>query len=182
MWESVDPDLARRRAELERVRVPEHDVGVGALGELCEEVHVGKWLARAPRVAVVGTRQYTPLGERVTRRVVAALAEVGAVVVSGLARGIDTVAPAAALAEGLPTAAVLGTGVDVPYPPQNTWLHGRIAESGCVAAEPPPGTGATPGAFPRRNRIVAALAEADWACVPPSLPSTSSPPSHCLSH
>lgn len=116
-------------------------------------------MTRAPRVAVVGTRQYTPLGERTTRRLVAALRDAGAVVVSGLARGIDTVAHSAALAEGLPTVAVLGTGVDVPYPAGNVALHGRIAAEGCVAAEAPPGSTATRGAFPRRNRIVAALAD-----------------------
>lgn len=116
-------------------------------------------LARAPRVAVVGTRQYTPLGERMTRRLVAALADAGALVVSGMARGIDTVAHAAALAAPAPTAAVLGTGVDVPYPPQNATLYARIAAAGCLVAEPAPGTSATRGAFPRRNRIVAALAD-----------------------
>lgn len=116
-------------------------------------------LAGAPRVAIVGTRQYTPLGERITRRLVAALADAGALVVSGMARGIDTVAHAAALAAPLPTTAVLGTGVDVPYPPQNAALYARIAAAGCVIAEPAPGTAATRGAFPRRNRIVAALAD-----------------------
>jgi DNA processing protein len=116
-------------------------------------------MARAPRVAVVGTRQYTPLGERTTRRLVGALREAGAVIVSGLARGIDTVAHAAALAEGLPTVAVLGTGADVPYPAGNAALHARIAAAGCVAAEAAPGATATRGAFPRRNRIVAALAD-----------------------
>lgn len=116
-------------------------------------------LAHTPRVAVVGTRQYTALGERSTRRLVAALADHGTVVVSGLARGIDTIAHAAALAAGLPTVAVLGTGVDVPYPAQNTALYNRIAAEGCVVSEAPPGATATPGAFPRRNRIVAALAE-----------------------
>ena len=116
-------------------------------------------LARAPRVAVVGTRQYTPAGERMTRRLVAALAGAGAVVVSGMARGIDTVAHSAALAAALPTVAVLGTGVDVPYPPQNAALYQRIATDGCVIAESAPGTTATPGAFPRRNRIVAGLAD-----------------------
>lgn len=119
----------------------------------------GAVLARAPRVAVVGTRQYTPLGERMTRRLVATLADTGALVVSGLACGIDTVAHAAALATPLPTAAVLGTGVDVPYPSQNARLYERVAAAGCIVAEPAPGTTATKGAFPRRNRIVAALVD-----------------------
>jgi DNA protecting protein DprA len=132
--------------------LPDPPVTLYALGDATH-------MSRGPRVAVVGTRQYTPLGERTTRRVVAALRDANAVVVSGLARGIDTVAHAAALAEGLPTVAVLGTGVDVPYPAGNAALHARIASEGCVAAEAPPGATATRGAFPRRNRIVAALAD-----------------------
>jgi DNA processing protein len=116
-------------------------------------------LRHVPRVAVVGTRGSTALGERTTMRVVEAIAACGAAVVSGLALGIDAVAHAAALAVGAPTVAVLGTGVDVPYPRQNARLYHRIAGDGAVAAELPPGTGAVPGAFPRRNRIVAALAD-----------------------
>ncbi len=116
-------------------------------------------LAHAPRVAVVGTRANTSLGERTTRRLVDALADCGAAVVSGLARGIDTVAHVAALAARAPCVAVLGTGVDVPYPRENAALYGRLVATGAVVAESPPGTAATPGAFPRRNRIVAALAD-----------------------
>lgn len=117
-------------------------------------------LRRARRVAVVGTRANSSLGERATRRIVGALAELGVCVVSGLARGIDTVAHHAAIAAGLPTVAVLGTGVNVPYPVENTRLHALIADgAGAVVAEPAPGTPASRGAFPRRNRIVAALAE-----------------------
>jgi DNA processing protein len=116
-------------------------------------------LARTPIVAVIGTRGNTAQGERTTRRLVAALAGVGACVVSGMARGIDTVAHAAALATGAPTAAVLGTGVDVVYPRQNRRLYERLVAEGVVAAELAPGTAACPGAFPRRNRIVAALAD-----------------------
>jgi DNA processing protein len=116
-------------------------------------------LAARPVVAVVGTRASTAQGDRTTRRLVTVLAECGACVVSGMARGIDTAAHAAALSAGTPTAAVLGTGVDVPYPRQNARLYHRIASDGAVAAELPPGTGPVPGAFPRRNRVVAALAD-----------------------
>jgi DNA processing protein len=116
-------------------------------------------LAHVPRVAVVGTRACTALGERSTRRLVGALAECGASVVSGMARGIDTFAHAAALTAGAPTVAVLGTGIDVPYPRQNAALYERIVASGAVVAELPPGTQVAPGVFPRRNRVVAALAD-----------------------
>lgn len=111
-------------------------------------------------VAVVGTREATAYGERVARHLAGALAAAGAVVVSGMARGIDAAAHRAALASGGTTVAVLGTGVDVPYPRVHTTLHAGIGETGAVISELRCGTRATPGAFPRRNRIIAALAEA----------------------
>ena len=116
-------------------------------------------LAVAPRVAMVGTREHTAAGAQTARRLVAALAESGACVVSGMARGIDGIVHDAALRAGLATVAVLGTGVDVPYPAQHRALYARIVAAGAVVSERPPGATAIPGAFPRRNRIVAALAE-----------------------
>jgi DNA processing protein len=79
-------------------------------------------------------------------------------VVSGMARGIDAAAHRTALEEGGNTVAVLGTGVDVPYPVGHRLLHRAIAEHGIVVSENPPGARAGPGSFPRRNRIIAALA------------------------
>ena len=79
-------------------------------------------------------------------------------IVSGMARGIDAAAHRTALEEGGNTVAVLGTGVDVPYPVGHRLLHRAIAEKGLVLSEYPPGTKAGPGVFPRRNRIIAALA------------------------
>lgn len=114
---------------------------------------------RAPIVAVVGTRDATPYGERVTRELCARLARAGACIVSGLARGIDAVAHRAALAERGRTVAVLGTGVDVPYPSGHRELHARIGEQGLLISEFPPGQRAIRGCFPRRNRILAALAK-----------------------
>lgn len=111
-----------------------------------------------PVITVVGTRDATPYGERVAREVCSRLARAGACIVSGLARGIDAVAHRAALAEGGMTAAVLGTGVDVPYPVGHRELHGLIAQHGLLISEFPPGQQATRGSFPRRNRILAALA------------------------
>ena len=78
--------------------------------------------------------------------------------VSGLARGIDAVAHRAALSEGGPTVAVLGTGIDVPYPVGHRELHRTIADVGLVLSENAPGQRAHKGCFPRRNRILAALA------------------------
>jgi DNA processing protein len=115
-------------------------------------------VAVTPVVAIVGTRDTTPYGDRVAREVTRALARAGACVVSGLARGIDATAHRTTLDEGGATIAVLGTGVDVPYPVGHRALHGLIAERGLLLSEFPPGASATRGCFPRRNRIIAALA------------------------
>ena len=114
-------------------------------------------LAR-PTVAIVGTRRATPYGERVTHALSGALAAAGVCVVSGMARGIDAAAHRAALERGGLTAAVLGTGVDVAYPVAHRSLHTTIAQRGVVISEFPCGSRAGPASFPRRNRIIAALA------------------------
>ena len=111
-----------------------------------------------PVVAIVGTRKATPYGERVTREIAGALARAGACIVSGMARGIDGYAHEAALDVGGRTVAVLGTGVDVAYPAAHRPLHRRIRERGLLLSEEAPGAHAGPGSFPRRNRLIAALA------------------------
>jgi len=111
-----------------------------------------------PAVAIVGTRRSTLYGERVTQTLAGALAAAGACVVSGMARGIDAAAHRSALARGGFTAAVLGTGVDVAYPIAHRALHASIAERGVLISEFPCGSRAGPASFPRRNRIIAALA------------------------
>jgi DNA processing protein len=117
-------------------------------------------LAVAPNrmVAIVGTREATPYGLRVTTALAEAFAAAGIGVVSGLARGIDSAAHRAALNAGGKTIAVMGTGVDVPYPAGHRALHAEIAAKGLVVSENEPGTPAGPGCFPRRNRIIAGLA------------------------
>lgn len=110
-------------------------------------------------VAIVGTRNASEYGVRVAQALGRAFAEAGAVVVSGLARGIDSAAHRGALEGGGRTVAVLGTGPDVPYPAGNRWLHNQIATSGLVISENPPGRQAYKGCFPRRNRLIAALAK-----------------------
>jgi DNA processing protein len=115
-------------------------------------------LAASPMVAMVGTRTATPYGERVARELAGALARAGACVVSGMARGIDATCHRAALAEAGDTIAVLGTGVDVPYPVGHRALQRTVAKRGLLVSEFPPGSRATIGCFPRRNRIIAALA------------------------
>jgi DNA processing protein len=111
-----------------------------------------------PRVAIVGTRASTAYGERIARNLTRTLTRAGVTVISGMARGIDGAAHRTALEEGGKTVAVLGTGIDVPYPVGHRQLHRAIAERGLVVSENPPGMRAHLGAFPKRNRIIAALA------------------------
>jgi DNA processing protein len=110
-------------------------------------------------VAVVGTRRSTAYGREVTARLSSGLAEAGVSLISGLAKGVDTVAHNAALDAGGRTIAVLGSGVDVIYPAENRNLTRRIVEEGrgAVVSEYPPGTQPDAMNFPPRNRIIAGL-------------------------
>lgn len=109
-------------------------------------------------VAIVGTRRPTPTGEEVAYQLARDLAAIGFVVVSGLARGIDGAAHAGALRGGS-TVAVLGCGLDVPYPPEHAELMEQIARAGTLVSEYPLGTPPLRSHFPVRNRIVAALSQ-----------------------
>jgi DNA processing protein len=108
-------------------------------------------------VAVVGTRKATPYGRQATEHLVEGLAASKITVVSGLARGIDTVAHTAALRAGGRTIAVLPCPVDTVYPPQNARLAEQIRGQGALVSEYPPGTRITKESFWRRNRIVAGM-------------------------
>ena len=114
-------------------------------------------LAR-PAVALVGARNASSLGRRMARKLAEGLGYHGLVVVSGLARGVDTVAHEAALASG--TIAVMAGGVDVIYPRENAALAARIAEQGALVSEQPIGLQPQARHFPRRNRIISGLASA----------------------
>ncbi|MDA3960025.1 MAG: DNA-processing protein DprA [Planctomycetota bacterium] len=110
-------------------------------------------------IAVVGPRTPSSYGHRQARLFSQGLARGGATVISGLARGIDTVAHEAALAVNGRTIAVIGSGFDHLYPKENADLAERIADGhGCVLSEFPCATRPNQGTFPRRNRVVAALA------------------------
>jgi DNA processing protein len=108
-------------------------------------------------VAVVGSRRASPYGQRVAESVSAGLVRRGITVVSGLARGIDSIAHKAALDNGGRTIAVLGSGIDIVYPGENQALAERIVEGGAIVSEFPLGTKPEPGHFPRRNRIISGL-------------------------
>jgi DNA processing protein len=110
-----------------------------------------------PAVAIVGARACSGYGAHVARALGRDLAAAGAVVVSGLARGVDSHAHRGALEAGGPTVAVLGCGIDRDYPAAHTELARRIAATGLVVAEYAPGVEPAPWRFPARNRIVAGL-------------------------
>ena len=113
-----------------------------------------------PVVAIVGARRATAPGLRFARTLAAELAERGAVILSGLALGIDAEAHEGALTADRVTIAVLGSGVDVIHPRRNTTLRHRIHAGGTLVSEYWPGTTPAPWRFPARNRIVAGMADA----------------------
>jgi DNA processing protein len=114
----------------------------------------------ASPVAVVGSRRCSALGREVSMDIARGLAAVGACVVSGAARGVDTGAHRGALDAAGTTAAVLGSGIDTLYPPGSRRLLQEIELMGAIVSEYPPGVRAEPFRFPARNRIVAGLARA----------------------
>ena len=108
-------------------------------------------------IAIVGSRAATPYGLAVAERLGADLAARGVTVVSGLARGIDSAAHRGALRAGGRTIAVLGSGVDVIYPPENRPLAGEIEARGALVSQFAAGTRPLAGYFPARNRVIAGL-------------------------
>jgi DNA processing protein len=116
-------------------------------------------LLSQPQLAIVGSRNPTPGGRQTAREFAQHLASAGLTITSGLAEGIDAAAHEGALASGGPggTVAVLGTGPDRVYPAKHRDLAHRIAASGALASEFPPGVAAQREHFPRRNRIISGL-------------------------
>ncbi len=114
-------------------------------------------LAR-PALAVVGTRHPTPYGTGMAEKLARELAERGLIILSGMARGVDTAAHKGALSVKRPTIAVWGTGVDVIYPKENKSLAEQIVEGGgAILSELPLGTFPAPQNFPKRNRILSGM-------------------------
>ncbi|MBI1967238.1 MAG: DNA-protecting protein DprA [Gemmatimonadetes bacterium] len=115
-------------------------------------------LAR-PAVAIVGSRDHTAYGGDAARLLAAGVAR-AAVVVSGMARGIDAIAHVASLDAGGASVGILGNGFGVVYPAANRALYERMVAQGCLVTEHPPGERPHAGAFPRRNRLISGLAGA----------------------
>jgi DNA processing protein len=110
-----------------------------------------------PAICVVGSRRSSRRGLVVARELAWELSRRGFLVVSGMARGIDTVVHDGALAGGGATCAVLGCGIDIAYPPENAPLAMEISRHGCLLSEFPPGTPPMKHHFPMRNRILSGM-------------------------
>jgi DNA processing protein len=108
-------------------------------------------------VSIVGSRKTTPYGRWITEKISQTLVRYGVTIVSGMARGVDSVAHWGAISGGGRTLAVLGCGVDVVYPPENRNLFAKIIEQGAVLSEFPMGSPPEGGHFPKRNRIISGL-------------------------
>lgn len=108
-------------------------------------------------LSIVGTRRSTEYGESITRKIVEDLAVLDVAIVSGLARGIDAIAHQSAIENGLPTIAVLGSGIENIYPSENHDLACSIIENGLIISQFPGKTEPTTRTFPQRNRIISGL-------------------------
>jgi DNA processing protein len=163
---------ARRAADEEWAKIAQQGATILTLGcpeypERLKEIYDPPpvlWVRGAvqllsrPSIAVVGTRHPSPYGTNVAELLSRDLAARGLVIVSGMARGIDTCAHKGALAARTATIAVWGTGIDVVYPKENKKLAEEIiATGGAIVSEMPMGTFPAPQNFPRRNRIISGL-------------------------
>ncbi len=136
---------------------PEYPAALAALDDAPPVIAAGRHVSflNKPCIGIVGARNASLNGRKLAETLANDLAEAGMVVVSGLARGIDTAAHTAALSRG--TIAVVAGGIDIVYPPENATLQTAIFESGAVVSEMPPGMQPTQRLFPRRNRIISGL-------------------------
>lgn len=110
-----------------------------------------------PAIGIVGTRKATPYGLNTARHFGAQIAACGALVVSGVADGVDAMAMQGALEAGKPVVGVLGCGIDVVYPKKNQRLYDFTVASGCLISEYPPRSPANAWHFPQRNRIISGV-------------------------
>jgi len=161
-------DLAREQTRMAQSQVDFIVRGEEAHPKLLREIpdppialyRKGRYDFAQPCIAIVGSRRSTLYGMATAKKIGAELARLGFCVVSGLSRGIDTAAHEGALSVGGKTAAVLGNGLDIVYPPENLALYRQIEAQGAVLSEFPLGRRADRQSFAMRNRIVAGLCEA----------------------
>lgn len=143
IWDETYPELL--------TQIPNPPVLLYGMGSLPSD--------RLPKIAVIGSRYCSSYGLTTAAKLSKGLAESGVVIVSGMARGIDAAAHIAAIdaAAGPSTIAVLGSGIDICYPPENRQLYRRLIDNGCVVSEYPPGFQPSKHTFPQRNRIISGL-------------------------
>ena len=157
-------ELARAEALQFRILHEADDLWPEALRQLWDAPLVlyleGTALPDDRSIAIIGSRHCTPYGAGLARSLARDLAKLGWWIVSGLARGIDCAAHEGALEADGRTAAVLGHGLDLTYPPEAGKLRRRMVERGCVLSEFPLGRPADRQSFPQRNRLVAGLSRA----------------------
>lgn len=161
-------DLAREEDRMAQGRTDFITTRDASYPRLLREIHDppiglyrrGSYAFGQPCIAIVGSRRTTLYGQATAQKLARELVRLGYCVVSGLARGIDTAAHAAALDAGGKTAAVLGTGIDLIYPPENLALYRRIEADGAILSEFPFGRRADRQSFAMRNRIVAGICQA----------------------
>ena len=147
-WTRIDPDYPRLLTE-----IPSAPGVLYYRGKVVPAENLGN----VPTVGIVGTRDPSDYGRRWARKISALLASKGFTIVSGLAQGIDTEAHSACLEAGGRTIAVVGTGLDLVYPPRNQALAADIHQHGLMVSEYPAGTTPDRSHFPARNRIIAGL-------------------------
>jgi DNA processing protein len=124
-------------------------IGIYVLGNLPDEAFY--------KVSVIGSRRCSEYGLTMAYKLSKDLASKGVIIVSGMARGIDSMAHRGAIDADSFTIAVLGCGIDICYPAENRALREQIIKSGCIISEHPPGVKPIPGFFPMRNRIISGL-------------------------
>ncbi|MCL4244627.1 MAG: DNA-processing protein DprA [Candidatus Dadabacteria bacterium] len=161
-WESVDAEfekLVNSRYEILTLNDPGYPSQLYNIhGPPPYLLTLGKILpVDAAAIAIVGSRLPDRYGRTVTEALAGELAALGITIVSGMARGIDSIAQEEAIKKGGRTIAVLGSGIDVIYPPENTKLYESIAQNGAILSEFFMGSPPLPQNFPRRNRIVSGL-------------------------
>ena len=147
-WTRIDPDYPRLLSEIPSAPGVLYYRGQVVLAENQGNV---------PTIGIVGTRDLSDYGKRWARKISSLLASKGFTIVSGLAQGIDTEAHSACLEAGGRTIAVVGTGLDIVYPPRNQSLAKEIAQHGLIVSEYAAGTPPDRSHFPARNRIIAGL-------------------------
>ena len=164
MRSKLDPDTEMARLERQGVTAltwedSEYPRRLKEIYDLPPVLYVkGTLLPEEERsVAVVGTRRATAYGREAASQLTADLARSGVTIASGLARGIDAIAHRAALEAGGRTIAVLGSGLDVMYPPEHAPLAAQVMEHGALVTEHPQGVRPEAKNFPRRNRIMSGM-------------------------